>query len=91
MIKILDIPTKVGNLTTYHDIELEDINCPFCKKPMVYDSKNVLCGHNSYQTRLSIGCNDCEFEFYGLLDDYRYPTLQDFHAHVKERINCLSK
>ncbi len=66
MITIKDVPTVTGKLTVYHDITLEDIECPFCSHNLNFERR--IKDQRGQLILFIFSCPLCNFEFKGVND-----------------------
>ena len=71
--------------------QVDDILCPFCKRPLEFHEDHERVGQGDYATYFNLGCADCSFTFHGLNDDHVFPNQADFLLFCKEKVDAIIK
>jgi C4-type Zn-finger protein len=83
----LEKAKKEGKLTTYFDVTLESLKCPFCGGVMYFSEDKRQTGQGTNITAYGCGCSRCQYEFGTNNDYHNYPDAEDFYNYVKEIIS----
>ncbi len=89
-IKNPDKEIVTGKLTIYEDVPdtiLEDLNCPCCRRPMLFTESDRLIDQTGCIHNFRFSCSSCHLEFLGLQDYYHFNDVVDFYTFVKDRLN----